>query len=173
MGGSTGVAVVRMEKSQRISEQNQEDMDFFKSIFIEQFNTETRSMSGPEKHVGSLDWGSTQGWRLCHLPPEVICSPGVLGHPEALIFPGSCGKWTTQEIQWTREWLKESRFNPIPIKLPMAGLPWWRSGWESACQCRGHGFKPWSWKIPHTAEQLSPWATTTEPTCHNYCSLCA
>ena len=55
MGGSTGVAVVRMEKSQRISEQNQEDMDFFKSIFIEQFNTETRSMSGPEKHVGSLD----------------------------------------------------------------------------------------------------------------------
>ena len=23
------------------------------------------------------------------------------------------------------------------------GLPWWCSGWESACQCRGHGFKPW------------------------------
>ena len=43
------------------------------------------------------------------------------------------------------------------------GLPWWRSGWESACQCRGHGFKPWSGKIPHAAEQLSPWATTTEP----------
>ena len=43
------------------------------------------------------------------------------------------------------------------------GLPWWRSGWESACQCRGHGFAPWSGKIPHAAEQLSPWATTTEP----------
>ena len=43
------------------------------------------------------------------------------------------------------------------------GLPWWRSGWESACQCRGHGFKPWSGKIPHAAEQLGPWATTTEP----------
>ena len=45
----------------------------------------------------------------------------------------------------------------------MLGLPWWRSGWESACQCRGHGFEPWSGKIPHAAEQLGPWATTTEP----------
>ena len=43
------------------------------------------------------------------------------------------------------------------------GLPWWGSGWESACQCRGHGFKPWSGKIPHAAEQLGPWATMTEP----------
>ena len=43
------------------------------------------------------------------------------------------------------------------------GLPWWCSGWESTCQCRGHGFKPWSGKIPHAAEQLGPWATTTEP----------
>ena len=29
--------------------------------------------------------------------------------------------------------------------------------------CKGHGFKPWSGKIPHAAEQLSPCATTTEP----------
>ena len=43
------------------------------------------------------------------------------------------------------------------------GLPWWRSGWESACQRRGHGFKPWSGKMPHATEQLSPCATTTEP----------
>ena len=26
-----------------------------------------------------------------------------------------------------------------------------------------HGFEPWSGKIPHAAEQLSPCATTTEP----------
>ena len=43
------------------------------------------------------------------------------------------------------------------------GLPWWRSGWESACQCRGHGFEPRPGKIPHAAERLGPWATTTEP----------
>ena len=45
----------------------------------------------------------------------------------------------------------------------MWGLPWWRSGWESACRCRGHGFEPWSGKIPHAAERLGPWATITEP----------
>ena len=49
------------------------------------------------------------------------------------------------------------------IKNTCGGLPWWRSGWESACQCRGHGFEPWCGKIPHAAEQLGPWATTTEP----------
>ena len=36
------------------------------------------------------------------------------------------------------------------------GLPWWCSGWESACQCRGHGFEPWSGKIPHATERLGP-----------------
>ena len=46
-----------------------------------------------------------------------------------------------------------------------SGLPWWRRGWESACQCRGRGFEPWSGKIPHAAGQLDPWATTTEPAC--------
>ena len=49
------------------------------------------------------------------------------------------------------------------IKDWAKGLPWWRSGWESACQCRGHGFEPWSGKIPHAGEQLGPWATITEP----------
>ena len=34
--------------------------------------------------------------------------------------------------------------------------------------CRGHGFDPWSGKIPHAVEQLSPCATTTEPASHNY-----
>ena len=43
------------------------------------------------------------------------------------------------------------------------GLPWWRSGWESACQCRGHGFEPWSGRISHATEQLGPWATAAEP----------
>ena len=49
------------------------------------------------------------------------------------------------------------------LKNEGLGLPWWRSGWESACQCRGHGFEPWSGKIPHAAEQLGPWATIAEP----------
>ena len=48
-------------------------------------------------------------------------------------------------------------------KESCTGLPWWRSGWESACQCRWHGFKPWSGKIPHATERLGPWATITGP----------
>ena len=27
-------------------------------------------------------------------------------------------------------------------------LPWWFSGKEHACQCRRHGFNPWTGKIP-------------------------
>ena len=43
------------------------------------------------------------------------------------------------------------------------GLPWWLSGKESICQFRRQGFDPWSGKIPHATEQLSPWVTTIEP----------
>ena len=43
------------------------------------------------------------------------------------------------------------------------GLLWRLSGKESACRCRRHGFDPWARKIPHAPEQLSPWATATEP----------
>ena len=45
----------------------------------------------------------------------------------------------------------------------MLGLPWWLSGCESACQCQGHRFEPWSGRIPQAVEQLGPCATTTEP----------
>ena len=44
------------------------------------------------------------------------------------------------------------------------GLPSWSSGWESTCQCRGHGFNLQSGKIAHAAEKRSPCSTTTEPT---------
>ena len=43
------------------------------------------------------------------------------------------------------------------------GSPWWSSGWGSTCHCRGHGFNPWSRKIPHAERQLSPCVPTTEP----------
>ena len=49
------------------------------------------------------------------------------------------------------------------IKNLSTGIPWWRSGLKSAWQCKGHRFKPWSRRIPHAAEQLSPCTTTTEP----------
>ena len=51
----------------------------------------------------------------------------------------------------------------IVYKMIWIGLPWRLSGKESACQCRRHRFDPWSWKIPHVAEQLGPCAATIEP----------
>jgi len=48
-------------------------------------------------------------------------------------------------------------------EIPFNRLPWWLSG-ESACQCRRHGFNPWSGKIPRGEEQLSPCAAV-EPVC--------
>ena len=59
-------------------------------------------------------------------------------------------------------WGTRSRMHAA-TKRSRVGLPQWRSGWESACQCREHGFEPWSGKIPHATEQLGPWATITEP----------
>ena len=51
----------------------------------------------------------------------------------------------------------------LPIKIYGPGLPWWRNGWESACQCGGRGLEPWSGRIPHAAERLGPWATIAGP----------
>ena len=43
--------------------------------------------------------------------------------------------------------------------------------WVRICLLmREHGFEPWSGKIPHAAERLGPWATTTahlEPVLRN------
>ena len=52
------------------------------------------------------------------------------------------------------------------------GLPWWCSGQESACQCKGHGFNLWFRKIPHVEGQLSPcnrsyWACMPRACAHN------
>ena len=38
------------------------------------------------------------------------------------------------------------------LKTNIQGLLWWLSGKESICQCKRHGFDPWSGKIPHAME---------------------
>ena len=78
-------------------------------------------------------------------------------------------------------WEKKSHVEVCwqPSKEESIRLPWWFSGKESACQCRRHGFSPWSGKIPYALKELclcattiepvlqSPGATTTEPMCCN------
>ena len=66
------------------------------------------------------------------------------------------------------------RYNWQLKNIYIFGHPWWYTGWESTCQCRGHGrFDPWSGKIPRAAEQLSLLAATTEPRWCSDWSLCA
>ena len=59
------------------------------------------------------------------------------------------------------------------LRTATLGFPWWLSGQESACQCRGRGFNPWSGMIPQAAEQLGPcatshWACALKPRSRNY-----
>ena len=53
------------------------------------------------------------------------------------------------------------------FKNGQKGFPSWLRGKESACQCRRHGFDPWSGKIPCAMGQLSLCATT-KLVHHNY-----
>jgi len=55
--------------------------------------------------------------------------------------------------------------------MVLAGLPWSSSGWESACQCRGHRFSPHLRRIPHAGEWLSPCATTAKDESPRACAL--
>ena len=49
------------------------------------------------------------------------------------------------------------------IKKTWAGFPGGAVVKNPPANAGGHGFEPWSGKIPRAAEQLSPCATTTEP----------
>ena len=62
------------------------------------------------------------------------------------------------------EWERPYLHSILVVQKHSAGLPWWSSGIESVCQCRGHGFDPWSGEMSHATGQLSPSITTTEAT---------
>ena len=71
---------------------------------------------------------------------------------------------TTQEkidTQWITS--RNIVLKLVNFKNIHCGLPQWLSNGESICQCGGHRFDPWFWKISYATEQQSLWATTTEP----------
>ena len=55
-----------------------------------------------------------------------------------------CFLWQRRGVWFKTQGLKKINWGE--------GLPWWLSGKESACQCRKHGFDPWSGKIPWRRE---------------------
>ena len=60
---------------------------------------------------------------------------------------------------------RETNSKPLVCKISsekkMLDLTWWSSSKESACQCRGHRFHPWSRKIGRAAK----------PSCHSHWGL--
>ena len=96
-------------------------------------------------------------------------------HPTPAFLPRDGGAWwaavygVTQSD--TTEATQQQQQQQITCKNEEAvvGLPSWLRGQESALQCRRRRFPPWSWKIPHAAEQLSPCThNCLEPWRQNY-----
>ena len=104
----------------------------------------------PLRAVSSVD-----EWRF-PVSPEARSENPLWG----LVFDLRVLRGNTQRSEGTHSRLS---FPLFYVKTALSGLPWWRSGWESACQCGGHGFEPRSGRIPRAAERLGPWATVAEP----------
>ena len=105
------------------------------------------SVSGPEMARGTLApiWLLSSGFDLPQ--PAIKFQP----EPSPLIQSYLCPHFA--QTCWGIDRVGN-------FKYLLTGLPEWSSGKESTCQCRGHWFNPWSWRVPHVAEQLSPCVRT-------------
>ena len=93
---------------------------------------------------------------------QLFCSSSL---KLTLISQISNGTW--RNMAWCIVYLHGQWVLKLPrtyaFNYSLSGLPWWLSGKESACHWKRHGFNPWSRKIPHAVEELSPCITTMEP----------
>ena len=124
----------------------------------------------------NVSWPSKQSALLAAWSPGAFCLHPVVLSSARCWMPsaGSCQinvqmKMLGCSVEQLDLNFKSATNNFLLVYL---WLPWWYSEQEFTCQCRKHGFGPWSGKIPHAAEQLNPRATTVEPECVNCCSPC-
>ena len=110
--------------------------------------------------MGHMFWWIRSLWSqadLCLTPGWINLSkgPGISAPQFFCLYNGhtntSCGVAVTMYMK-----------NLFIINMRYR-LPWRSSGWEFACQCKGHGFDPCSGKIPHALVQISPCPVATEP----------
>ena len=73
------------------------------------------------------------------------------------VLNGFFGPQIHQRNQWA--YVKKR-----PLFKYASGLPWWFRGKEPSCQCRGHGFHPWSGRIP------SVWSSEAQVPLLSLCS---
>ena len=122
-----------------------------------------RGRKGPHSHR-EQSVGSTRSMRECDedarwsqrgwSPGSKVQGKTCMGdHAQKFGSYSSCGgKLCRDDIIWRMSWhlevgpacsLEDILSHPwqdlCHQELP-PGLPWWRSGWESACQCREHRF---------------------------------
>ena len=81
------------------------------------------------------------------------------------IEPGS----PAVEVRSPNHWIARE-FPIFFLRMTCRGFPGGAVVKTPPAQCRGHGFEPWSRKIPHSSQQLSHncWACALEPGSHNY-----
>ena len=114
-------------------------------------------------------------WLTVSLRSQALCahgmSPSVLAPGMQASLPGHLHSWSGELITWILWIIVATCVGFISHQKFLLGLPWWRTGGESACQCiRRHGFKPWSRKISHATDHLDPCTATLEPMYCNYWS---
>ena len=100
------------------------------------------------------------------LPPELDLIRQTLLRsyygPKALLHKVPPGLELIFEQKETDDKQAKQLWSGSMVKRQGRGLPWWLSDKESACQCRRHRFPPWSGKIAHAVEQLSPFTIAIE-----------
>lgn len=118
-----------------------------------------------EKRSAGLGSGGPGGFAECVSEVDRVQAGvqelgGVRAEAEARLHPRCYqslgGNWAAAILGFA--WHVVSPRQRSYLKEP-GGLPWWYSGWNSACQRNGCGFDPWSRKIPR-AERL-------KALCHN------
>ena len=72
------------------------------------------------------------------------------------------GQGTQRRMVWSPQKAEEG-LQGKRKQWVILGLPWWSRGEEFVCQCRGHGFNPWSGKIPYGTGQISLCIVTLSP----------